>query len=928
LENRQELKPEKQQQRTLFVKFFFHIALDEWAAESLARVARSLTDIADNDRERHCFVWAGVRPQPENADYWQQRFPSWDGKLAIPVLDQESLTLDRQRLGGQVRDLLQSDDFRHTIDKLLYELPAKSLGRNVTAEPIIVLAGALANPATSALLIGILAGFARLKNMGLYQHPLHAVCDAGAAGGQIEGGTEKVRALIARSLLDIEDFFKGAAPLEEAAAPVYCVGERQIEGLASGRDEQVALGAMTIIGLTRSILLDHQSTNDLMQDPFLFQIDSSGIRQANDQYDPAAPFAVVGAYSVACAREQLARLLAARYCSQAFSALVRQQDLDTLEKCSLLEIPHHLRPVVEEAESRALQSVWDRVAERFKIAWNDTKEKVRTQEWFDFERIQLLYSSIFKNRDWERLLGIFGEARLKAIPLDTWNGAIDELVETVERGFVPRRVNQVSHTTRRVLQVILSAIDDSSAWIFSSSMRPPVGFEPHRVAQAFLGRIRNRLLDAQKNLDASLAIQTALDAGRRDRRKRAGELRSAFEKSLSEVPSPAAVLLRYLPAFALPVGLFVALPIGLGFLDPPVWRLAAGAVLGAAVVTYLYARYVDSVKRRLLGSFREWFEQYKLALEEEDDQRRRLAYQGLLDAMLRLLEWYFNGEKKVATAPLIEGETLRRQEVVSAFHRYLQDAAAAYGDLATQFLDNLQHSHLETLLPEISASRLDLLEVEYARLFVRDAGRVDDVALQDFAEELFSRAEGHPEAEGELAGLLPFAAASEEVWRRSFLMPNGVSLLDQTIRDASSGWRFLETVSRFVLERLAASSSLDQRLGEYLQGEGGKALSATDLFVRYSNLAVPSMESTGAKTSPTPYVVAADPSDSLARNLGWANSLGAGQMSLHLQLQLWVSAESLIFFPNSKAPSTALGKAWKAHQEKPWPDPALVPMKL
>ena len=926
------------------MKFFFHFALDEWAAESLARAARSLTDIADSDSERHCFVWAGVRPPPENADFWQQKFPSWDGKLGIPVLGQEPLTLDRQSLAVQLRDLLQSDDVRHTLDTLLYALPAKRLGRNVTAEPVIVLSGALANPATSALLLGILAGFARLKNMGLYQHPLYAVCDVGAAGGQIEGSAEKVRALVARSLLDIEDFFKNASPLEEVAVPVYCVGERQIEGLASGRDEQVALGAMTIVGLTRSILLDHQSTNDLKYDPFLFHIDSSGIRQANDRYDPAAPFAVVGAYSVACAREQLARLLAVRYCCEVFTALARQQGLDTLEECSLLDIPKPLLPVVDEAESRALQSVWDRVAERCKIAWNDAKEKLRTQEWFDFERIQLLYSSIFKNRDWERLLGIFGEARLKAIPLDTWNGAIDELVETIERGFVPRRVNQVSHTTRRVLQVILSAVDDSSAWIFSSSMRPPVGFEPHRVTQAFLGRIRNRLLDAQKKLEAGLAIQTALDAGKRDRRKRAGELRSALERSLSEVPSPAAVLLRYLPAFALPVALFVALPIGLGFLDPPIWRLAAGAVLGMAVVTYLYARYVDSVKRRLLGVFREWFEQYKQALEEEDDQRRRLAYRGLLDGMLRLLEWYFNGdggeppmpeglkirlgEKKVAAAPLIEGETLRRQEVVSAFHRYLQEAAAAYGGLATQFLDNLQHSHLETLLPEISASRLDLLEVEYARLFARDAGRVDDVALQDFAEELFGRVEGHPEVQGELSGLLPFTAASEEIWRRSFLMPNGVSLLNQTIRDASSGWRFLETVSRFVLERLAASSSLDQRLGEYLKGESGKALSATNLFVRYSNLAVPSMESTGAKTSPAPYVVAAGPSDSLARNLGWENSLGAGAMSLHLQLQLWVSAESLIFFPNSKAPSTALGKAWKAHQEKPWPDPALVPVKL
>ena len=159
-------------------------------------------------------------------------------------------------------------------------------------------------------------------------------------------------------------------------------------------------------------------------------------------------------------------------------------------------------------------------------------------------------------------------------------------------------------------------------------------------------------------------------------------------------------------------------------------------------------------------------------------------------------------------------------------------------------------------------------------------------------------------------------------------MPSGVSLFERTIRDASSGWRFLETVSRFVLERLAASSSLDQRIGEYLNRESGKALSATDLFVRYGNLAVPSMESAGAKTSPAPYVVAAGPSDSLARNLGWENSLGAGQMSLHLQLQLWVSAESLIFFPNPKAPSTALGKSWKVHQEKPWPDPALAPVKL
>jgi hypothetical protein len=98
--------------------------------------------------------------------------------------------------------------------------------------------------------------------------------------------------------------------------------------------------------------------------------------------------------------------------------------------------------------------------------------------------------------------------------------------------------------------------------------------------------------------------------------------------------------------------------------------------------------------------------------------------------------------------------------------------------------------------------------------------------------------------------------------------------------------------------------------------------------VRYSNLAVPSLEVSGVGTSPVPYVVAAGPSDSLARNLGWSNSLGAGQISLHLQLQLWVSAEAIIFFPNMTAPSTALGKSWKAFQDKPWPDAALGPVKL
>jgi hypothetical protein len=599
---------------------------------------------------------------------------------------------------------------------------------------------------------------------------------------------------------------------------------------------------------------------------------------------------------------------------------------------------------VDEAESRALESVWDRVAERFKIAWNDAKEKVRTLEWFDFDRIQLLYSDIFKNRDWERLLDIFGEARLKVIPLDTWNGAIDELVETVERGFIPRRANQISSTTRRLLEAMLAAMDESSAWIFSNTLKDPVAFEPHRVAQAFLGRIRTRLQDAQKKLEVRLAVQTALDADKRDRRKRAGELRGALEHALSEVPSPAAVLLRYLPAFALPVALLVALPFSLGWLDPPVWRLAAGAALGAAAVTYLYVRYVDSVKRRLISAFREWFEQYKMALEEEDEQRRRQTYLGLLNAMLSLVEWYFDGsgddpplpegveirlgKKRVAVVPVIEGETLRRQEVLSAFQGYLKAAADAYGALEREFLDGIQHSHLETFLPEISAFRLDLFEAEYARLFARQAGGVDSAGLQELAEGLFDRVSRQAPSQGETAGLLPFAAAVEETWRRSFLLPSGVSLLNRPVREASSGWRFLETVSRFVLERLATSSSLGQRLKEYLEGESSKAVSATDLFVRYSNLAVPSLEVSGVGTSPVPYVVAAGPSDSLARNLGWSNSLGAGQISLHLQLQLWVSAEAIIFFPNMTAPSTALGKSWKAFQDKPWPDAALGPVKL
>jgi hypothetical protein len=252
-------------------------------------------------------------------------------------------------------------------------------------------------------------------------------------------------------------------------------------------------------------------------------------------------------------------------------------------------------------EHRAAAALWEQVAEKTQIPWPQ-EQPDRQPQWYDLDRLRLLYGRPFEQKDWQHVLDCYGDARMLALPLDAWPGALDEMVALIEQGVLVRWRQQLAVLKRRVLSAFLDAIDHGVKEVFRRTFQEPVCAMPHLASQALLGRIRNHLEESRGRLEEVEARERPVLPDPTELRAHAESAQHEFEKGLAAVPSPAAVMLRLAPLFAFCLGLVLALPFDLGLINSAPQQLGVGAVAGACGAGYLYLRHLDGSQAPHLGS--------------------------------------------------------------------------------------------------------------------------------------------------------------------------------------------------------------------------------------------------------------------------------------------------------------------------------------
>jgi len=912
------------------VKFYIHIALDMFGAEALGRAAAWLSAAADPVSEYHLYVWGGCGEPPVQESFWDQRYPIWDERIDTPSSTGFKFETNRKELAAAVRDWLVSKAGIDNFRALTHDVPDRLVDKQAAVEPVLTFSLSLLDPNGSALLLGHLAGRAERRRIGASPYMAHVVAGVGFSSGPFTDAEEQARAVGARALLDVETLFRQYRP-RDIATPVYLIGERSFDNFESDRAAQCALMAMTLVAITRG--------PDVAADsPFDFGLDGAGNpRRAMAEYDPNAPFSAVGGYLVWCPAPRLSTLLSSRIAALAFKMLARQQGCAGFAQTSRLvpSLPA-LAGFLEGLERQTIVRVWDRAVDPERIPW-DPNTVPPPSGCFDLERVRAIYGTVFKEKEWVRVIEVYGDERFRETPLDSWETELEEIQELVENGVLPRRKQRVALITRRALVAFLDSVEEGISAIFGRAFEPPVGDQPHRAAQAFLGLLQSSLEAKGIALERETAHAKAVgqtNAG--ELRKSAVALRQQLAKAIEAVPSPLAVLLRLAPVFVLCVAFFVLLPIDLKWIDAPPLRLTVGVAVGIALALGVYIRKIETVRQELLGGVQAWRRKYEEAIAAEDEALREASYRDLLDRMTKCLEWLLEGQKDEPPLPdILEPKTKKRptpleddpdlmrpQETLSRFRSYLNAAASAFQALEHQCLQQFQSSRLEAALPMLSVSDESSLTAELASVADSDPQETEEAAavrlLAEMKQDLIRR--------WSRAWRLPFSSSPSDFkgWRRSFLLPQGKDLLEPETRQASSAFQFLETLSAYLQERSPQRFDLPTRLEEYVR-ECGTAVVGSELYRDYTGRAAVSVAV--ADPAPFTHVSAAGVSDALAVNLQRRNSLGRGKLSIYVQCSAPVNASQVIFYPSELDPITPMGKAWKAHLSRPFSGAAFQPVE-
>ncbi len=921
--------------------FCVHIALDRFGAESIARALSLTRGSATHASERHMCVWAGLGPAPTSQDVWDPSLPRWDEAVRWPeeVGDgTRSLADERQSVALGARSFLLSPAGAAILDQLLREVPVVQRGLQLTADPVVVLVGSLAVPSTSGLLLGLIAGLSRLRYLGRFGHRVFVVAGTGVAGTPATPEPERTRVLIAQALMDLQHFGAAASATRDRAVPILLVGEQGDSEVPTDRATQVSVAGITLVALTRSQVDGAGSGPPQGVDPFLFEVDSGGLVSLGGlPWEPARPLSVVGGYAVSCPSETLAGLIAARACKEALALLADQEVLTSLEAAERSAPLPPLGSLLADLEAIVAGYVWSDASGaghgNVTAAGDERPTGVP-----DVAAIDRIFGDVFEGREWQHVLANYGGERLRALPLDDWAGAVEDLIAVVEQGLLVRRRQQLVERTRGTTLKLLRGLDAAVGEVFRRAFAEPVGYAPHRTAQMLIGRIFRAVSARREQIQQADLLRPSGPSQDQLKQNAANALRR-FQNLLAAVPSPVAVLLRALPITGIAVALAQLVPFDLGAADAPLARLAVGLSTGAVLSLGLFLHQVDLVRRRLFVEFGRWLSDYRTLLEMQDSELREASRYQLLDAAEALLRWYYNGT--TTEPPLPEGlhvqlghddaakvasssDCRSRQSILSGTTGYLSEAAARFDALGRKLLLDYQPSAAETRLPEITAERTTDLDREYS-LVLGPAG-LDGLLAS-------ARSWCEQNVAGPVPWFLPFddagapdASPDCPAWRRSLWMPGGTELLEVETQRQSSAYRFFCSIRSYVGTQVEDRSHVTQRVSDYEREHRPAALQSTALGERFLNRSSPSMPV--SIESIAPVVLGAGPHDRLALAAGQSNGRGTQHLSAYLQVRHHLAAEDLISFPNAGQPVTALGKAWRAHQMNPLSGGAFAPVLM
>ncbi len=929
------------------MKLFVHVAVDMFGAECLGKLSSLLEELELPNTEKHRFVWAGGGAPPSGTDFWDEQYPLWADSLAVPydaARHGSGFETDRDALANEVAQWLSQESAGRSLRLFFVDWPRLEFGNNVPVQSTVLVAGSLADPLGSAIALGFVAGLGQLRAIGSFAASTHLILGIGVESSSIQNLDRQVRALAARGLLDVQHFLETAT--NRSQAPVWIVGEEKIATASSSRTAQTTIAAALGLAITRSTVSGDSGDTGASTavNPFLFRMDLDGKLVAGGGFQAQQPVGAAGAYIVHCKGRKLARLLASRVCSEAFAILGRQELYNSIQDCAKLQVPKAIASYLDALDALAIERVWRAAFEREQIPWKVEQAPPVRVPWFELGRLQLLFEPIFESRDWERVIDLYGRSRLSSIPLQDWPGALNDLTEAIEHGVLAARRRRIVAISRHLLVDFLGALNQSVGEVFACAFEEPVHAEPHRVAQALLGRVWTSLGNEESERHRRELITSDAEAEEASARRRADVARDTLEQTLLDVPSPAAVFIRLLPAFLLPVAAAVVAPIDLGLINGLLMRVALGSSVGLMVSYGLFYRHAASTGRRLFGLYTDWLASYRAALDAQDLVLRKRTYGDVLNRMVQCVEWLFSGPNDVAPIPETDDvmlkhqsrpplplarDAVRPQEVLSSPKDRLSEAARRFAEIGIHLQSEFQASLVETILPEILPGSSSLLDTEYARLF----GRFDGIDPVDRLSALLPRIAERRQHLGLDNALLPFRVlttdspeSSSPIWTRHFALPTPTELLDASVRLESSGYTFLETVAEYLFDEYVNRLDLVARLQEYQVLHHSATMDGTQLMSRYANLSAPSVSgSNGRRFS---YGIAAGPDDPLALACNNVNAHGSGRVSAHVQVVKGLTADSIIFYPNQANPLLPLGLAWKAEMSQPSPLKAFKPAVL
>jgi hypothetical protein len=942
------------------MRYNLHLALDRYGAECLGKfwsLKNSMPLDGSEIQEHNAFIWAGIREVPKEKDYWSEKYPPWDDSFPIPYDESKhgkiGLDLKRKFLAEDVRaSILGKKESGETIN-LPYKLPEDLVGANVQYSVAITICLSLAEPASSAILLGFLSAFGELKRRMVLEHNIYVFAGIGAASGPTEPGMreEHLRALSAQALHDLNSFANCGKDAPFRACPIYVIGERPFQRdaqrIQSHRRDQVSIAAINLLGLTRFLIHEHEANSGINQ--FMFKNDRlQGVSHASRSYDSSHPFSPVGAYAVRVDPKLLSSMVAAKLAKDLFETFKCQPSSKDIEECSKLDVDDSTKSFLDQSLAKAVGFMWDEIMRSSKIALKPQDNKNDPSTWFDIDYIKVLFDSIFKDRHWQLIVDGYGWDRFQSIPLEDWIGALDELIQIIEKSYVPWRKQQISNLNRNILLSFLGGLQKGLDNVFSHTYEKPVDTYPHRLAQAFIGLVSKSLKDSS---DKCQILLKKLFYDSEDKSKTSHDVLNALyeqmRSSFAKVPSPVAVFFRLIPITIIGILVVILMPLNLGPLNSSILRLVSGLGLGLILSEIFYVFNVVAIKRRLKKYFMRWFEYLKAVLQEEDKKNQFEAYKSVIEQMQIVLKWYFEGDPVISPIPIAFGiptkasqgsllfpvlpDTLAPQTVLRDFKPYLESAAGQYAVLETKLIAKFQTSLVETVLPEISPAKPDKLKQEYETIL--SAGGCDDPieGAMNIMHQFGETAKRQYELLHKRT-LFPFTEFAElnnvPVWRRAFLIPSGEALMNTELRDASSAFIYLESLAQFIAITYADRADLSAQLTRYLSDSHAGTLSGTTLNRSYFDYSVPSVETSGGQRAH--YLLACNAADHLGVNIHHPNLYrlidGMDTISLYLQADLFMSAQDLVFYPNKENPATPLGQSYKSCLSKSKPEELFLPV--